>query len=70
MALNWFKKKKQKQEEKIPSDQKIDEASEVFETEDVADTQPSGNNDDRGHQKLENETPPPSHANDQETDQA
>jgi fused signal recognition particle receptor len=70
MALNWFKKKKHKQEEKTPSDQKIDEASEAFETEDVADTQPSGNNDDREHQKLENETPPPFHANDQETDQA
>jgi len=69
MALNWFKKKKHKQEEKISSDQKIDEDSEVLDAEDVADTQPSGNNDDREHQKLENETPPPPHINDQETDQ-
>ncbi len=70
MALNWFKKKKHKQEEKMPSDQKIDEASEAFETEDVADTLPPGNNDDGEHQKLENETRPPPHTNDQETDQA
>lgn len=70
MALNWFKKKTHKQEEKTPSDQKIDEASETFETEDVADTQPSGSNDDREHQKLGNETSPPPHTNDQKTDQA
>jgi fused signal recognition particle receptor len=69
MALNWFKKKKHKQEEKISSDQKIDEDSEVLDTEDVADTQPSGNNDDREHHKLENETPHPPHANDLEADQ-
>lgn len=69
MALNWFKKKKHKKEEKTSSDQKIDDAPEAFETEDVADTQPFENNDDREHQKLENETSPPPHANDQETDQ-
>ena len=69
MALNWFKKKKHKQEEKIPSEQKIDDAPEVFETEAVADTQPFENNNDREHQKAENETPPPPHANDQKTDQ-
>lgn len=70
MALNWFNKNTHKQEEKPSSDQKIDEASEVYETEDVADTQPSGNNDDREHQKLESEPPPPPQANEKETDQA
>jgi fused signal recognition particle receptor len=70
MAINWFKKKTHKQEEKTSSDQKIDEASEVFETEDVADTQPFGNNDDREHQKLESEIPPPPQANEKEIDQA
>jgi len=69
MALNWFKKKKHEQEKKISSDQEIDEVSEAFDTEDVADTQPSGNNDDREHQKLENEANPPPHVNGQETDQ-
>ena len=68
MALNWFKKKKPKQEEKIPSEQKIDDAPEVFETEAVADTQPFENNNDREHQKAEN-APSPPHANDQKTDQ-
>ena len=70
MALNWFKKKKHKQEEKTPSDQKIDEASEAFETEDVVDTQAFENNDGPDHQELEKETSPPLPANDQETDQA
>jgi fused signal recognition particle receptor len=70
MALNWFKKKKHKQEEKTPSDQKIDEDSEAFETEDVVDTQAFENNDGSDHQELEKETSPPLPANDQETDQA
>lgn len=35
MALNWFKKKKIKQEEKTRSDQKLDEISESFETDKV-----------------------------------
>ncbi len=70
MALNWFKKKKHKQEEKTPSDQKIDDVSEAFETEDVVDTQASENNDGSDHQELEKETSPPLPANDQETDQA
>ncbi|MBU0769082.1 MAG: hypothetical protein KJ687_08325, partial [Proteobacteria bacterium] len=70
MAFNWFKKKKHDQDEKTSSDQKVDEASEAFETEDVAETQPSGNNDDREHQKLENETPSPPHISDKKTDQA
>jgi len=52
MALNWFKKKKHQQEEKTPSDQKIDEVSEAFETEDVVDTQVSENNDDPDYQEL------------------
>lgn len=69
MALNWFKKKKHTQEEKIPSDQKIDDASEAFETEHVIDIQASGNNDNRKHQKLEDETPLPPYINDQETNQ-
>ena len=70
MALNWFKKKKHKQEEKTSSDQKTDEASEAFETEAVVDIQPSGNNNGREHQKSKDETPRPPHAKDQETDQA
>lgn len=70
MVRKWFKKKKHKKEEKIPSDHKIDEASDTFETEDVSDAQASGNNDDREHQKLENEPTRPPHTDDQETDQA
>ncbi|MDH4206740.1 MAG: signal recognition particle-docking protein FtsY [Desulfobacteraceae bacterium] len=70
MALNWFKKKKHKQEEKTSSDQKIDEASEAFETEDVADTQPFRDNGEPEHKDLENEIAPPLPANDQKTDQA
>jgi len=70
MALNWFKKKKHRQEEKTPSGQNTDEASEAFETEDVADIQYSGNNNDRDHQELENEIGPPLPADDQETYQA
>ncbi len=58
MALNWFKKKKHRQEEETSSGQKTDEASEAFETEDVADTQPSGNIDEPEHKELENETDP------------
>ena len=60
MALNWFKKKKHKEEEKTSSDQKIDEASEAFETADVADTQPFRDNDEPEHKELENEIAPPS----------
>jgi len=70
MALNWFKKKKHKQEEKTPSEQKIDEVSEAFETEDVVDTQSSENNNGPDHQELEKETSPPFPANDRKTDQA
>jgi len=70
MALNWFKKKKQKQEEKTSSDQKIDKASEAFETEDVADIQPFRDNDEPEHKELENEIAPPLPANDQGTNQA
>jgi len=70
MALNWFKKKKHQQEGKTPSDQKIDDVSEAFETEDVVDMQASGNNDDPVHQELEKETSPPLPADDQEIDQA
>jgi len=70
MALNWFKKKKHRQEEETSSGQKTDEASEAFETEDVADTQPSGNIDEPEHKELENETDPPLPADDQETYQA
>ena len=70
MALNWFKKKKHQQEEKTPSDQKIDEVSEAFETEDVVDTQVSENNDDPDYQELEKKTSPPLPADDQEIDQA
>jgi fused signal recognition particle receptor len=69
MAFNWFKKKKQDQEEKTSSDQKVDEASEAFEPEDVADTQPSRDNDGPEHHKIENEAFPPFSANDQEMDQ-
>ena len=68
MALNWFKKKKHKQEEKTSSEQKINEASEALETEAVADIQPSGNHDDHEHEKLENESPPPFNANDQDVE--
>jgi fused signal recognition particle receptor len=70
MALNWFKKKKHQQEERTPSDQKIDEVSEAFETEDIVDTQASENNDDPDHQELEKKTSPPLPADDQEIDQA
>ena len=70
MALNWFKKKKHQQEEKTPSEQKIDEVSEAFETEDVVDTQVSENNDDPDYQELEKKTSPPLPADDQEIDQA
>ncbi len=68
MALNWFKKKKHKQEEKTSSDQKIDETSEAFETEAVADIRPSGNHSDHEHEKLENKSSPPFNANDQDVD--
>ena len=67
MALNWFKKKKHKQEEKTPSDQKIDDTSKTPETEDITDTRASENNE---HQKIENEIPRPPHANGPKTDQA
>ncbi len=70
MALNWFKKKKHQQEEKTPSDQKIDEVAEAFETEDIVDTQASENNDDPDHQELEKETSSPLPADDQKIDQA
>jgi fused signal recognition particle receptor len=70
MAINWFKKKKHKQEEKTPSDQKVDDASEAFETENVADTQPSGKNNGPDHQESEKETSPSLPTNNQETDQA
>ena len=70
MALNWFKKKKHRQEEETSSGQKIDEAPEAFETEDVADTRPSGNIDEPEHKELENETRPSPQTDDQETDQA
>jgi len=70
MALNWFKKKKHKQEEEAPSDQKINEVPEALETEDPTDAQAFGNNDNLEHQKLEDETPRPLQTNDQEIDQA
>ena len=70
MALNWFKKKKHKQEEKAPSDQKTDEVPEALETEDPTDAKAFGDNDNREHQKLEDETPRPLQTNDQESDQA
>jgi fused signal recognition particle receptor len=70
MALNWFKKKKHKQEEKTSSDQKIDKASEAFETVNVADTRPSRDNDEPQHKELENEIASPLPANDQKTEQA
>ena len=70
MALNWFKKKKHKQEEKASSDQKINEVPEALETEDPTDVQAFGDNDNREHQKLEDETPRPLQSNDQEIDQA
>ena len=69
MAINWFKKKKHQQGKKISSDQKTDEASEVLDPEDVADTQPYGNNDDREHQKSDDETSRLSHTDDQKIDQ-
>jgi len=70
MTLNWFKKKKHKPEEKISSDQKIDKASEAFETVNVADTRPDIDNDEPQHKELENEIAPPLPANDQKTEQA
>jgi fused signal recognition particle receptor len=69
MALNWFKKKKHKQEEKAPSDQKIDEVPEALETEDITYTQTSGENSYREPKKIEEETSHPLHDNDQKTDQ-
>lgn len=69
MALNWFKKKKHKQEEKISSDQKNDDTSEAFETEYAADIQGLRSNKIRERQELENKTPH-FQANDQETHQA
>ena len=68
MAFNWFKKKKQDQEEKTSSDQKVDEASETFETDDVADTQPFGINSVREHQEPENDISDPHRSDDRETD--
>lgn len=70
MALNWFKKKKHKQEEKTSSDQKNDNASEAFETVNVSDTQPSRGNDEPQHKELENEIAPPLPANGQKTERA
>jgi len=70
MALNWFKKKKHKQEEKTSSDQKIDKASKAFETVDVADTQPSRDNGEPEHKDLESEIASPLPVNDQKTNQA
>ncbi len=70
MALNWFKKKKHKKEEKTPSDQKINEDSEVFETEDVADIKSSRDNYEPELKKLENDKDPPLPADHQEIDQA
>jgi fused signal recognition particle receptor len=69
MALNWFKKKKHKHQEKTSSDQKIDEASQAYETEAVADVQPAGNNDEPEHEDLESEIAPPLPLDDQESDQ-
>jgi len=69
MALNWFKKKKHKQEEKVPSDQKIEEVSEALGTADTTYTQASGESGHRELQKLEEETPPSPQNGDQETDQ-
>ena len=70
MALNWFKKKKHKKEEKTPSDQKIDEDSEVFETEDVVDIKPYRDNYEPELKELENDKAPPLPADHQEIDQA
>jgi fused signal recognition particle receptor len=70
MALNWFKRKKHKQEEKTSSDQKIDKVSEAFETVNVSDTRPSRDNDEPQHKELENEIASPLPANDQKTEQA
>jgi fused signal recognition particle receptor len=70
MALNWFKKKKNKQEEDVPSDQKIVDVSEVIEIEDVNDPQPSEINAEPEHQTSENKAPHPPQPNDQEIDQA
>jgi fused signal recognition particle receptor len=69
MALNWFKKKKNKQEEKARSDQKTEEVSESFETDDAQAETPE-NKKDVEPQELESETPIPYDSNDQETDQA
>ena len=69
MALNWFKKKKHKQEEKAPSDQEADEVLEALETEDIIYTETSGENGYREPQKIEEETSHPLHGNDQKTDQ-
>ncbi len=69
MALNWFKKKKKKQEEKARSDQKTEEVSKSFETDDAQAETPE-NKKDVEPQKIESETPIPYDSNDQETDQA
>jgi len=69
MALNWFKKKKHKQEETAPSDQEIDEVPEALETEDITYTQTSGENGYREPKKLDKETSHPLHDNDQKTGQ-
>lgn len=68
MALNWFKKKKHKQEEKTPSDQNINEVPEALETEVITYTQTSEENSYREPPKIEEETSHPLHDNDQKTD--
>jgi len=67
MVLNWFKKKKHKQEEETRSDQKTGEVPESFEPEDVQ-TEPIENKTDAKRPGVEGETLIPADDNDEDVD--
>jgi len=67
MALNWFKKKKNKAEEKTRPDQKTGEVSQSFEFDDVQAETPE-NKTDIKHEEFESETPIPPDSIDEEVD--
>jgi len=67
MVLNWFKKKKHKQEEETRSDQKTGEVPESFEPEDVQ-TEPIENKTDAKRPGIEGETLIPADDNDEDVD--
>ncbi|MFO7554637.1 MAG: signal recognition particle-docking protein FtsY [Desulfobacterales bacterium] len=65
--MNWFKKKKNKEEEKTRSDQKTGEVSQSFEFDDVQAETPE-NKTDINHEEFESETPIPPDNIDEEVD--